>query len=72
MAVPETRQHPIYLIIGTAKTVRQAIPLLVVAVSERSGIDSDKYEDIVSQSNDRPITQDRLGDSQRGAGLRKL
>ena len=27
VAVPETRLHPIYLIIGTAKTLRQAIPM---------------------------------------------
>ena len=32
MAVPETRLHPIYLIIGTAKTLRQAIPFLVVTI----------------------------------------
>jgi putative membrane protein len=32
VAVPDTRQHPIYLIIGTAKTLRQAIPLLVVTI----------------------------------------
>jgi putative membrane protein len=30
VAVPDTRLHPIYLILGTAKTLRQAIPLLVV------------------------------------------
>jgi putative membrane protein len=32
VAVPGTRLHPIYLIIGTAKTVRQAIPFLVVTI----------------------------------------
>ena len=32
VAVPETRLHPIYLIIGTAKTLRQAIPYLVVTI----------------------------------------
>jgi putative membrane protein len=32
VAVPDTRLHPIYLIIGTAKTLRQAIPYLVVTV----------------------------------------
>jgi putative membrane protein len=32
VAVPETRLHPIYLIIGTAKTLRQAIPFLVVTI----------------------------------------
>jgi putative membrane protein len=32
VAVPDTRQHPIYLIIGTAKTLRQAIPFLVVTI----------------------------------------
>jgi putative membrane protein len=32
VAVPDTRLHPIYLIIGTARTLRQAIPLLVVTV----------------------------------------
>ena len=32
VAVPDTRLHPIYLIIGTAKTLRQAIPLLVVTI----------------------------------------
>jgi putative membrane protein len=32
VAVPDTRLHPIYLILGTAKTLRQAIPLLVVTV----------------------------------------
>ena len=32
VAVPETRLHPIYLIIDTAKTLRQAIPLLVVTI----------------------------------------
>ena len=32
VAVPDTRLHPIYLILGTARTLRQAIPLLVVTV----------------------------------------
>jgi putative membrane protein len=32
VAVPDTRLHPIYLIIGTAKTLRQAIPVLVVTI----------------------------------------
>src|SRR3954454_168804 len=32
VAVPETRLHPIYLIIGTAKTLRQAIPFLLVTI----------------------------------------
>ena len=32
VAVPETRLHPIYLIIGTARTLRQAIPFLVVTI----------------------------------------
>ena len=32
VAVPDTRLHPIYLIIGTAKTVRQAIPFLMVTI----------------------------------------
>jgi len=32
VAIPETRLHPIYLIIGTAKTLRQAIPFLVVTI----------------------------------------
>jgi putative membrane protein len=32
VAVPDTRLHPIYLIIGTATTLRQAIPFLVVAI----------------------------------------
>src|SRR4051795_8696131 len=32
VVVPETRLHPIYLIIGTAKTLRQAIPFLVVTI----------------------------------------
>src|SRR4029453_11348906 len=32
VAVPDTREHPIYLIISTAKTLRQAIPLLVVTI----------------------------------------
>src|SRR5689334_15882222 len=32
VAVPDTRLHPIYLIIGTAKTLRQAIPILVVTI----------------------------------------
>src|SRR3954454_19591383 len=32
VAVPGTRLHPIYLVIGTAKTLRQAIPFLVVTI----------------------------------------
>ena len=32
VAVPDTRLHPIYLIIETAKTVRSAIPFLVVTI----------------------------------------
>ena len=32
VAVPDTRLHPIYLIIGTATTLRQAIPFLVVTI----------------------------------------
>ena len=32
VAIPDTRLHPIYLILGTAKTLRQAIPLLVVTI----------------------------------------
>jgi putative membrane protein len=32
VAVPGTRLHPIYLIIGTARTLRQAIPFLVVTI----------------------------------------
>ena len=32
VAVPDTRLHPIYLLTGTAKTVRQAIPYLVVTI----------------------------------------
>jgi len=32
VVVPETRLHPIYLIIGTAKTLRQAIPYLVITI----------------------------------------
>jgi putative membrane protein len=32
VAVPDTRLHPIYLVFGTAKTLRQAIPLLVVTI----------------------------------------
>jgi len=32
VAVPDTRLHPIYLVIGTAKTLRQAIPFLVVTI----------------------------------------
>jgi putative membrane protein len=32
VAIAETRLHPIYLIIGTAKTLRQAIPFLVVTI----------------------------------------
>src|SRR2546423_6212248 len=30
--IPPPRLHPIYLIIGTAKTLRQAIPFLVVTI----------------------------------------
>ena len=32
VALTQTRLHPIYLIIGTAKTLRQAIPFLVVTI----------------------------------------
>ena len=32
MAVPDTRLHPIYLVIETAKTLRSAIPFLVVTI----------------------------------------
>jgi len=32
MSVPDTRLHPIYLIIETAKTLRSAIPFLVVTI----------------------------------------
>jgi putative membrane protein len=32
VAIPDTRLHPIYLITGTAKTLRQAIPFLVVTI----------------------------------------
>ena len=32
VAVPDTRLHPIYLILGTAKTLRQAIPFLLVTI----------------------------------------
>jgi putative membrane protein len=32
VALPDTRQHPVYLVIGTAKTLRQAIPVLVVTI----------------------------------------
>jgi putative membrane protein len=32
VAIPDTRLHPVYLIIGTAKNLRQAIPYLVVMV----------------------------------------
>ena len=32
VAIPETRLHPIYLVIGTARTLRQAIPFLVVTI----------------------------------------
>ncbi len=32
VAVPDTRLHPIYLVIGTARTLRQAIPFLVVTI----------------------------------------
>ena len=32
VAIPDTRLHPIYLIFGTAKTLQQAIPLLVVTI----------------------------------------
>src|SRR5664279_1109663 len=32
VAVPDTRLHPIYLIIETAKTVRSAVPFLVVTI----------------------------------------
>src|SRR4051812_47639486 len=30
--VPDTRLHPIYLVINTAKTLRQAIPYLLVTI----------------------------------------
>src|SRR6478735_11136318 len=32
VALTQTRLHPIYLVIGTAKTLRQAIPFLVVTI----------------------------------------
>ena len=32
MAIPDTRLHPIYLVIETAKTLRSAIPFLVVTI----------------------------------------
>ena len=32
VALAQTRLHPIYLVIGTAKTLRQAIPFLVVTI----------------------------------------
>ena len=32
VAVPDTRLHPVYLVLGTAKSLRQAIPLLVVTI----------------------------------------
>ena len=32
VAVPDTRQHPVYLVTGTAKTLRQTIPVLVVTI----------------------------------------
>ena len=32
ITVPDTRLHPIYLVIETAKTLRQAIPFLVVTI----------------------------------------
>ena len=32
MALPDTRLHPIYLVIETAKTLRSAIPFLVVTI----------------------------------------
>jgi putative membrane protein len=32
VAISDTRLHPVYLILGTAKTLRQAIPLLVVTI----------------------------------------
>jgi putative membrane protein len=32
VALADTREHPVYLVIGTAKTLRQAIPFLVVTV----------------------------------------
>src|SRR5689334_5395973 len=32
VAVPDTRQHPVYLVVGTARTLRQAIPVLVLAI----------------------------------------
>src|SRR3954447_9265648 len=31
-AIPDTRLHPAYLVIGTAKTLRQAIPYLVLTI----------------------------------------
>src|SRR6478609_132412 len=32
VAVPDTRLHPIYLVIETAKTLRSAIPFLLVTI----------------------------------------
>ena len=32
VAIPDTHLHPIYLIFGTARTLRQAIPFLVVTI----------------------------------------
>lgn len=32
VAIPDTRLHPVYLVTGTAKTLRQAIPYLVVTI----------------------------------------
>jgi len=32
VAVPDTRLHPIYLVIETARTLRSAIPFLVVTL----------------------------------------
>ena len=32
VAVPATRQHPVYLVIGTAQALRQAIPFLLVTI----------------------------------------
>ena len=32
VAVPDTRQHPVYLVISTAKTLCQAIPVLVLTI----------------------------------------
>jgi putative membrane protein len=32
VAVPDTRLHPIYLVTGTARTLRQAVPFLVVTI----------------------------------------